>query len=403
MSSRSHSHVPPPSKRLRRGLLAICVCLIIYGSLFPFHGWRTPGDFSQLVSAAALKDVSRSDILANILFYMPFGFLAGLRRPLRATVAIVLAALMLSLSLETLQAFIPGRVASWLDVITNVCGAGLGALLAMCSIFGLRAPLGVSRLTLAGYLRNDRAAGLGIAALLAWGAAQLMPFVPSLDISHLKSALKPLWHMLQGTRPIEPWRCVAYVAATTTLTITGFGILQHTRWRRLAPFYLLALLPLKALMMERQLSPEDLVGTLFGVTLAAALWSVHTRVARLMAALLVPICVLVQALHPAIADTTTYAFNWIPLHAQLTHPLGAMANLADTIWPAMALASLCGKPRARALWYALVPWALFLLTAEGLQQWVPGRHPDITPVLFGAAAWALAAIYAGHPPYRKRD
>lgn len=130
MSTETHAAATARSKRLRWTLLAACVCLVIYGTLFPFIGWRTAGDFHRLFSAAALDHVSATDVFANVLLYMPLGFLAGFGRRLRRTPLILLAALLLSLGLETMQAFLPGRVASWLDVATNVLGAGLGTIAA---------------------------------------------------------------------------------------------------------------------------------------------------------------------------------------------------------------------------------------------------------------------------------
>lgn len=383
------------SKRLRWTLLAICVCLVIYGTLFPFSGWRAPGDFHRLISAAALKDVSATDVLANILLYMPLGFLAGLDRRLRRILLTLLATLLLSLGLEVMQAFLPGRVASWLDVVTNVFGTGLGTTVASM----LRWPdVGWGR-NLATRLRDDRVAWLGIAALATWGCAQLIPFVPSLAASDLKAALKPLWHVLQGSRSISLWRCVVYVAATAALTITGASVLRIFRCGGAAAICLLAVLPLKVLVVGRQLSPEALAGTCVGVALGLALWSGSRQRALIVAALLLPAYILAEALQPGVPDAVVHPFNWIPLHAQLGQPINGLANLADAVWPPLALACLCLRLGMRSLWYLLPAVVLLLLAVECAQLWIPGRYPDITTVLMGAGAWVVAASYAGKHPY----
>lgn len=302
MSTATLGAVTARSKRLRWTLFATCVCLVIYDTLFPFSGRRTPGDSHRLFSAAALDHVSATDVFANVLLYMPLGLLASLGRRLRGIPLILLTALLLSLGLETMQAFLPGRVASWLDVATNVFGAGLGATAAAM----MRWPdVGWSR-NLATRLRGDRVAWLGIAALVAWGCAQLIPFVPSLAVSNLKAALKPLWHLLQGSRSVDLWRGAVYVAATAALTITGASVLRILRWDGVAAICLLAVLPLKVLVVGRQLSPEARAGTCVGVALGVVLWASDRRRALVVAALLVPAYIVAEALHPGAPNSVIH-------------------------------------------------------------------------------------------------
>ena len=73
----------------------------------------------------------RFDVLANLLAYAPFGFLAVLAffpalRGAAAVVAAGLVATALSVSLELLQNYLPTRIASNLDVATNAAGGLLG-------------------------------------------------------------------------------------------------------------------------------------------------------------------------------------------------------------------------------------------------------------------------------------
>jgi len=381
-------------------LLGACVCLVIYGTLYPFTGWRTPGNFHRLLSTAALDHVSAADVLANVFLYMPFGFLSAWGRRLHTIPVILLAALLLSLGVEMLQAFLPGRVASWLDVAMNVFGAGVGAVLATATAIA-HWPDGWRR-NPAWRLPGDRVAWLGIAALAAWGCAQLIPFVPSLDASGLKAGLQPLWHMLQGARPVDPWRGAVYAAATAVLTITGASVLRIYNRSGAAAVCLLAVLPLKVLVAGRQLSPEALAGTCVGVALGVALWASGRQRALVGAALLIPVYIGAEGLHPGAPNTVLHAFNWIPLRAQLAEPVNGLANLADAVWPPLALACLSLRLGMRSLWPLLPAVMLLLFAVEWTQLWIPGRYPDITAVLTGMAAWAAAAAYAGKPPYREK-
>ena len=403
MSTPSHGAATARSTSLRWTLLAACVCLIIYGSLFPFVGWRTPGDFHRLDGAAALHDVSATDVLANIVLYLPLGFLAGMGQRMRTAPVPLLAALLLSVGLETAQAFLPGRVASWLDVATNVTGTGMGILLAGTASKVMRWPDRGWGHDLAIQLRSDRMAWLAIAALAAWGCAQLIPFAPSIGISDLKAGLKPLWQILHGACSVDLWRCAIYASATAGLTITGSSVLPVPRWYGAVAIYLLAILPLKVLVVGRQLSPEALAGTFTGVAVGVALWCSSRRRAEFVAALLVTISIVLNEVHPGAPGTATHAFNWIPLHAQLVHPINGMANLADTVWPSLALAYLVLRLGLRSLWYLLPVIALLLVAGEVAQLRMPGRYPDITTVLTGVAAWFCAAVYIGIHKIRNRN
>lgn len=118
-------------------LTLAAVAVILFLTLFPF-------DFS--VQATALRRAGffldwltpvgkdwRGWVL-NVLFFVPFGFLwawwTGLRhrRWLASGVAAVWAGLVLSLTVEWSQLYLPTRDASWDDVLTNTLGAFLGWL-----------------------------------------------------------------------------------------------------------------------------------------------------------------------------------------------------------------------------------------------------------------------------------
>ena len=121
--------------------MAFCVyaALTVYASLYPLEGWRDTGgsSFAYLTSPWP-RYVTLFDLSANVLGYVPYGFLCALalHPRLRGTAAFVAAlasAFLLSLLLEAAQTYLPARVATNLDVLCNVAGAaagaGLGALI----------------------------------------------------------------------------------------------------------------------------------------------------------------------------------------------------------------------------------------------------------------------------------
>ena len=109
------------------------ICLVVYASLYPFSDWRDQGlsPFS-FITAPFPRYWTGFDVGINLLGYAPLGFLLALSalRSGRARHAISIAALaaaLLSLSMETLQNYLPTRVPSNVDLALNALGAWLGA------------------------------------------------------------------------------------------------------------------------------------------------------------------------------------------------------------------------------------------------------------------------------------
>ena len=122
------------SSPFARVSLAAYLFLILYASWYPFTGWRAN-------NLSALPDVIRAwprywtvfDVTTNILGYIPFGTLIvfalypRIHRWWAVVVAVVFSATV-SATAELVQYFIPSRVTSLLDFLTNAGGATLGAI-----------------------------------------------------------------------------------------------------------------------------------------------------------------------------------------------------------------------------------------------------------------------------------
>lgn len=125
-------------------LAAAYAALVIYASLYPFSGWRNqeipPWDF---LFAGWPKYWTGFDLVANVVGYVPLGFLLALsflrrgivrrfaNHPNVGAVAVaVLAGSALSFVLEGVQSFLPSRVASNVDFGLNILGTVLGAIVA---------------------------------------------------------------------------------------------------------------------------------------------------------------------------------------------------------------------------------------------------------------------------------
>lgn len=121
--------VAPP---LLRYLTLSYGLLLVYACLYPLTGWQ---------EAAGVLDYLKSlprywrwgEATANVLGFVPLGFLLvanlSLRwPPLLAVGLALLGGVLFSFSMETLQNFLPTRVPSLLDWLTNSLGTLLGAL-----------------------------------------------------------------------------------------------------------------------------------------------------------------------------------------------------------------------------------------------------------------------------------
>lgn len=116
-----------------------CAAVVLYASLFPFTGWRWPPGRGVLDVLALPWPPWRDpfDLWANLLGYMPWGWLLALAAHDRtrsvgvAAAVAVLAAAAMSFGVEVAQTFLPGRHPSLKDCAMNTAGAAAGAALAL--------------------------------------------------------------------------------------------------------------------------------------------------------------------------------------------------------------------------------------------------------------------------------
>jgi hypothetical protein len=123
--------------------------------------------------------ITLEDIAVNVAAYVPLGFLlsAGLGARYGAApgaLAAALGAAGLSLAMEALQMFLPPRIASNVDLLTNSCGGLIGAmaapLFAPTRVVGRRLYAWRHRV-----FRSGMAADAGFVIVCLWLLAQLNP------------------------------------------------------------------------------------------------------------------------------------------------------------------------------------------------------------------------------------
>jgi VanZ family protein len=232
--------------------------LIVYASLYPFDHWRVQGIAPwAFLSAPLPRYWTGFDVLSNVLGYAPLGFLLTLallrtRRHWPAVLMATAAAALLSLTMESLQMFLPVRVPSNVDAALNVAGALAGAVIAR----GLEW-IGLidhwSRFRDRWFVQDASGA---LVLLAVWPFALLFPAPVQFGLGQVYERLEVLVaEVLEGTpwlewlplrevelQPLLPLSEVLCVAIGLLLPcLLAFGVVRHWRQRLLAAGFLLAL------------------------------------------------------------------------------------------------------------------------------------------------------------------
>lgn len=186
------------------------VCLVVYASLYPFSEWRNQGIFPlHFLFAPWPKYWTGFDVGINILGYAPLGFLlalAALRsaRGFSAAWAIVMAVVgdaLLSLTMESLQTYLPSRVPSNVDLLLNTLGGCLGACFAwVLERTGLIDRW--SRLRARWFAPDARGA---LVLLLLWPIALLFPAAVPLGLGQVFERLESALADVLADTPFLEW------------------------------------------------------------------------------------------------------------------------------------------------------------------------------------------------------
>ena len=404
--------MPPVRDRRLFLILALSyTLLIVYGSLYPLSGWRVPAA-GWLPDSLLPTGVSGSDMVLNLLIYIPLGFLwSGYRRlgGAGALLPVLALAAGASLALELLQHFLPVRSTSSLDALLNVTGAALGA--GAYSSYGSMGPGRWLQHQRRHWLRSDTPLTVAGLALLMWLFVELSPLLPDLSPGSIKQSLLPLYNGL-----LNPALLDLHATLMRLCLVLGFSLILLPSLRPQRPRLLLLTLLLAAVLAARvpvtgrQLPLDVVLGTLLAV---GAVWLFRRREALwpwLGAGAVITGYVLAQT-HVESYAASLHGFNWRPFSPQISHGFGLTDTVAQ-LWPFLALGLFLklitrGGGSGLLLWSgsALIGGLAFAL--EWGQRALPGRQGDITDVILALLGWLLAWLLAAadtraQPPRRAR-
>ncbi len=326
--------------------------LVAYASLYPLAGWRDPGSsWLAFLAAPWPRYLTKFDLLANFLGYLPYGMLCVLALQPRiqgraAVIVSVATGASLSLVLEAAQSLLPARISSNVDVLANVAGATAGAVAARALAPWLLDTGPLRRLRAHAFAPGP-ATDLGIALLGLWLFAQLNPATLLFGAGDLRD----LFAGAAGDRyPAELF--VSVETAVTAANLAAVALLASAVARpqlsplRLAGALVGVALIVKAcafaiLMQAEQvlawLTPGAQLGLAAGAVLAmATLWLPRTVRLALAAMLLMAATVLVNLAPPNPYFAATLKV-WEQGHFL---NFNGLTRLVSAAWPFVALGYL---------------------------------------------------------------
>lgn len=339
--------------RADRGAWLAYSLMLAYASLNPFFGWRWPELFTLF---SWPKYVIAFDIILNVAAYAPFGAMLAtiLRRRARRpafnishnvqiwwlTVALSVT---LSFGFEMLQAFLPSRVSSVVDLLANTAGAAMGAALVLAT---------PGRLLISGWRRwrqqrftSSNETSWGLILLGCWIFAQLNPAIPFFEAGHIANPFDAA-----SAHPYNPLVLMPQ-AVGITLNVCGFvlfvallmrpgrSVLVNVMLLLAAGFIIkvaMAALMLKAPQMIDWIAPARVIGLTSGLILAAYFSRFGYRWRAFCATLFVfagGLMAKITSIYGAF-DETLRLFDWP--HGQLVN-FASLTRWMHEIWPLVAV------------------------------------------------------------------
>lgn len=207
-------------------ILAVAyLLLIVYASLQPFRDWRfPPPEVLRFLGAPWPRYITLEDLLINLAAYAPLGFLSAvaLRDRFSAPTAVLAAAALaavVSLAMESAQMFLPARIASNVDLLTNGAGGVFGAMAAP-----LLSPSGFPGRRLAAWRRELFLPGMladtGLVIVSLWLFTHLHPTAQLFGTGNLRGTLDLPAFFIHTPRLL-----LAAEAAIVFFNLLGLGLL----------------------------------------------------------------------------------------------------------------------------------------------------------------------------------
>ena len=337
---------------LVRLLFAVVVLLTVYASLYPLDGWRAHG-LSPLayLGMGWPRYFIGFDVAANVVGYVPYGFLcvAALQprwRGIGALSAALLSAAALSLVLEAAQSYLPARTPSTLDVLCNIGGAALGAAAGLRVAPWLLGAGPLQRLRAAVFLPGAEV-DLGLVLLALWLFIQLNPVTLLFGAGDLRDLVGP-----QEGRGRAPEFFVLIEALVTSANLVTACLLLSSLTMPGKPVRIMILalvgtalvvraaayvVLMRAELLLAWLTPGAQLGLLAGIVAAAAAVALPRTARLVLAAMLLLAATVLVNLAPPNPYLAASLKVWRQGHFL---NFNGLTRLVAAAWPFLALGYL---------------------------------------------------------------
>lgn len=388
---------------------------ILYGTLIPFKLCLSRESIISNISNINLlpfidPDGTRAsipDIVQNILFFLPFGFIGFFSMTLKKAFNIIIITFLgflLSLSVEILQLFTIDRISSMTDILTNTGGTLLGAISAYIFLLGFSKIINLHRFQQ--YSHNKYFfLVLIVYTIVAVGALQ--PFDFTLDVGHVGPKIKSLLY-----NPLN----FSYVIRDEVVVLFRLFLFGYVcaLWflERNLQFPLIKAIVLSAsigvlfegcqiIIGSRMPNAQDVVvvilGSIFGGIFARiAPTNMSPKMWIILVILTTWITAGTQVFSPFRLTTEYKGFNWIPFLSYYERTTFiALSNFIESVlmyFPmGFALQYIYSHKKRSIVFIGIVSSAI-AFPLEFTQGWIDGRYPDITDVI-GAIAGAIVGAW----------
>ncbi len=405
-----------------RILWIIFIFFIIYGTLIPFNLSPDKGSFAANVSNINWipfidSDGSRAsipDMVQNILFFIPFGFLGVFSikydSKIRHIIKLTLLGSIVSGFVEVLQLFTNDRTSSITDILTNSAGAFIGAALAFLLLGTYSKFIHIEQIQ---KFRNDKYFYLVLITSIIVAIGALQPFDFTLDVGVVGSQIK---YLIKN--PVE-FNSVFSDEAVVFIRLFFLGYVCSLWLKRInlrdfytKGFFLSSLIGLffemsQIIVQSRMPSFQDalviLAATYFGSffsrirlkNVPGNFWAFAIILATFVSAGL-------QVLSPYKFEDKAGNFNWIPFLAYYERTTFlALANFIESMLIYLPMGFILRYIYSRDdqrtnIFFIAVIGLIISSSLEFMQIWVSGRYADITDILGAIAGTILGTLICSH-------
>lgn len=396
-----------PSARL----WLLWVLFVIYGSTIPFQFVRDWPDVAahvrgltfNLLIPPGQQHMSLPDFVANVLLYLPFGFLGARSlhgRTRYAPAIVIVLGGCLSAALEVAQLFTIDRVTALSDVTANTAGVSLGL-----------AAHAATRAIWTRQIRALRANALArvpalYPAVVAAAVAVMSvwePFDVSLDVGPIVSKLRTLWADPFQFTGLNDEGVMFLRFALLGIAVRAW-LWQRGRHTDATPLTILGTGVLAASLESSQLfigsrmpGAEDALVMALGGAAGAILGACHVeRLPRLTLTLLMLIATAASAAMQTLGPFTFAAhsrdISWFPFlnyyHWTSSQTLSHAFEMTLMYFPLGFTFMLIDGDTRRSRIAVLAAALILSASFEYLQGHIVGRYPDVTDVVLAVlGAW----------------